>query len=219
MKLPDLTGKRVLDLGTRDGYFAFTCEQLGADVTAIDNCPPDHTGFPIAKELYQSDVEYRQGNVYDLSGMDLGTFDVVLCLGLLYHLRHPLFALDQIRQVCRGLVYVESLVADHAFFRKRMAPGELGQFDPDLVRIPIAQFLPSDDYHEDWTNRWNPNLACLQAMVEDALFDVVATQTWGDRALVKATISTDPERMARHAVDSSFITGSSSMAERVGSVG
>src|SRR5262245_10515813 len=55
--LGDLKGKRVLDVGTRDGYFAFRCEDLGADVVAIDNCSPDKTGFLVAKDLLGSRVE------------------------------------------------------------------------------------------------------------------------------------------------------------------
>jgi len=186
LELPDLRGKRVLDVGTRDGYFAFECERRGAAVVAVDYAKEELTGFGVAKEIYGSKAEYVQANVYDLSPDQLGTFDVVLFLGVLYHLRHPLLALDRLRPLCRDLLIVESLVCDARFFTGFETGEPLARLAPRLAGEPLAQFLPVGRYHSDSTNKWVPNVAGLRALLADALFDPSPARTWGDRALVHA---------------------------------
>jgi tRNA (mo5U34)-methyltransferase len=186
LELPDLRGKRVLDVGARDGFFAFECERLGAEVVALDHIQMELTGFGVAKEVYGSKVEYIQANVYDLGPDQLGTFDVVLFLGVLYHLRHPLLALDRLRLLCRSLLIIESLVCDARFFTAFESGEPLARLAPKLAGTPLAQFLPVGRYHSDPTNKWVPNAAGLRALLADALFDPGPARTWGDRALVHA---------------------------------
>jgi tRNA (mo5U34)-methyltransferase len=173
LRLPEsLDGLRVLDVGARDGFFSFECERRGAEVVAIDYMPPEATGFPIAKELVGSRVEMLQRNVYDLSPEEFGTFDLVLFLGVLYHLRDPMLALDRIRSVCRDKLIVETQMIDEALL---VGPNEfkrLAELDPELERIPLMQFYPGDSLNEDPTNVWAPNRACLAAMLEEVGFAV-----------------------------------------------
>jgi tRNA (mo5U34)-methyltransferase len=201
LALPDLHGKRVLDVGTRDGFFAFACERLGAEVVAIDHTNPVNTGFQAAREILGSSVEYVQANVYTLEPEELGSFDVILFLGVLYHLRHPLLALDRLRALSRGLLFVESLVCDQGIFTDLQQAQPLAAVAPGLVDIPIAQFLPFGRFHPDWTNKWSPNVACLRALVEDSLFTVEDVQTWGDRALIRAVAQDSPELRRRAELD------------------
>ena len=189
---PDLRGKRVLDLGTRDGFFAFECERRGAEVVAVDYAEMELTGFGAARRIYGSGIEYVQANVYDLDPDRLGTFDVVLFLGVLYHLRHPLLALDRLRPLCRSLLIVESLVCDARFFTGFETSEPLARLAPGLADLPIAQFLPVGRFHSDATNKWVPNVAALRALLADALFDPGPAHTWGDRALVHARPVDDP---------------------------
>ena len=134
---PDLRGKRCLDLGTCDGFYALHMERQGAsevvavdlpDLTALDY-PPEirqdptvdlskekmrsrHGGFPVLREVLETKIEWRGSSVYDLSPDDLGTFDVVVLGSLLLHLRDPVRALDAVRGVVRGsLVVVEGVHA------------------------------------------------------------------------------------------------------------
>src|SRR5690349_16445626 len=95
MNLPqDLAGKRVLDIGACDGFYSFECERRGAaEVIAIDGNPA--TGFGVARELLDSQVPFYQMNLYDLRPETFGQFDLVLCLGVLYHLRHLLLGLER----------------------------------------------------------------------------------------------------------------------------
>lgn len=99
----DLRGKRVLDIGTWDGWFAFEMERRGADVVAID-CWDN----PLFREMHArlgSRVDYRQIDMYDLTPERVGRFDIVLFMGVLYHLKHPLLALEpgKVRQQARSI--------------------------------------------------------------------------------------------------------------------
>jgi tRNA (mo5U34)-methyltransferase len=103
-RLPDsLRGKTVLDIGAWDGFFSFECERRGAArVVAADHFSWHGTGwgtkagFLLAREALGSRVEDIDVDVMDLSPERVGMFDVVLFLGVLYHLRHPYLALETV---------------------------------------------------------------------------------------------------------------------------
>lgn len=127
MPFPDVRGKRCLDIGTFDGFYAFEMERRGAaEVVAIDvedhllwDWPPDYrgadlardpgfsgppkgAGFRLVKELIGSKVDWRPLNVYDLDPATVGEFDVVILGSLLLHLRDPVRALEAVRSVTAG---------------------------------------------------------------------------------------------------------------------
>ncbi len=104
----DLRGKRVLDVGAWDGWFSFECERRGAEVVAVDCVAMDT--FLEAKDLIGSKVEYLTLDVNELSARKLGTFDIVLFFGVLYHLRHPLLGLEKAVELSTDLVLIESFV-------------------------------------------------------------------------------------------------------------
>lgn len=185
LQLPEsLEGMRVLDIGARDGFFSFECERRGAaEVVAIDYLTPEETGFPIAKELVGSQVEMRQANVYDLNPEEFGTFDLILFLGVLYHLRDPMLALDRIADVATGKLILETQAIDDAVL---VGPGEfkrLADISPELESIPLMQFYPGDALNDDPTNVWAPNQAALRAMLEESGFAVDRELLIGQRAL------------------------------------
>ncbi len=99
---PDMAGMRVLDIGARDGFFSFEMERRGASVTALDYMPADQTGFEVAGRLLGLEDGVRWRTSVDLDPRRHGCFDLVLFLGVLYHLRNPLLALDRIWEVCSG---------------------------------------------------------------------------------------------------------------------
>jgi tRNA (mo5U34)-methyltransferase len=104
----DLSGKRVLDIGAWDGWFSFECERRGAAVVAVDCVELDT--FLEARKLLGSGVEYLTLDVNELSASRLGRFDIVLFLGVLYHLRHPLLGLEKILELSTDLALIESFV-------------------------------------------------------------------------------------------------------------
>lgn len=162
LRLPPLTGKTVLDVGAWDGYFSFAAEQLGAarvlatDSFAWGGAPWGSTAsFELAREALGSQVENRYIDVMDLSPEQVGTFDVVFFLGVLYHLRHPLLALERVASVTDELLVLETHV------------------DLTFLRRPAAAFYPGDEMADDHTNWWGPNAAAVVGMLRTVGFDHV----------------------------------------------
>ncbi len=205
LELPnDCSGLRVLDIGARDGFFSFELERRGAEVLAIDFMPPDRTGFMVAKEILGSNVTYKVANVYDLDPEQYGMFDIVLFLGVLYHLRNPMLALDKIWQVCRGRLWVESQVIDNAFLdMETMQMKELSSLHPSLSMIPLMQFYPGKSLNNDASNYWAPNMACLKAMIEESNFIVDKTLLNGARGIAYCTRADDPQKAYQRRIESS----------------
>lgn len=184
-------GMRVLDVGARDGFFSFECERRGAEVVPIDYARAQDTGFPVAAEVLGSKLVWLQDNVYNVTPEKYGMFDLVLFLGVLYHLRDPLRAIDQLRAVCRGRMILETHVIDQALQREDGTGVPLGALHPSLRNIPIMQFYPGDSLCGDSTNYWGPNVCCVERMLEEANFTVRSTATYGHRALFHCDINTD----------------------------
>ena len=183
MKLPildalglphDLRGKRALDIGTSDGYFAFELETRGAEVIAIDFVPETYTGFATARRILGSNVEYRMDNVYSLTPESYGAFDVVLFLGVLYHLRKPLAALDAIRSVMHegAQLFVGTMLIDEYFLLPDGSTTTLDAVNPLLKDVPLWQFYPGDSLNGDYTNVSAPNRRALEAALAESQFRV-----------------------------------------------
>ena len=172
----DLSGKRVLDIGARDGFFTFEAERRGAsEVVALDNEPPDHTGFAIAADLLDSRATYVTENVYSLRPEEHGRFDLVLFLGVIYHLRHPLLALDRIHDVCapKALLLVETHMIDEGLVDRAGDWRSLDDFDPELRALPIVQYYPEDMLGSDPTSQWAPNQAALEGWLRGSGFELL----------------------------------------------
>jgi tRNA (mo5U34)-methyltransferase len=184
MNLPeDLTGKRILDIGAFDGFYTFECERRGAaEVIAIDGNAA--TGFGVVRELLGSRAPFYQMNVYDLTPATFGEFDLVLCLGVLYHLRYLLLGLERIHAVCRGQLILETAVCDRNFIDPDGTPRALENIDPLLLQTPIVQFYPATEYGKDWSTWWSPNIAALHAMLRSVGFEPYQTISNGVRAFV-----------------------------------
>jgi tRNA (mo5U34)-methyltransferase len=149
----DLRGKRVLDIGAWDGWFSFEMERRGAEVVAIDCW--DNPRFHQMRAALNSKVEYREMDVYELSPKSVGRFDIVLFMGVLYHLKHPLLALEKVCSVATELAAVDSYILAK---------------DADLGAQPVLEFYETDEF-EGQTDNWvAPNLACLLAMCRTAGF-------------------------------------------------
>jgi tRNA (mo5U34)-methyltransferase len=165
----DLRGKSVLDVGTSNGGAAFLMERWGAArVVAVDIYPAAWFGFDAIRDFLGSEVEYVQGTVYDLIRLARGqSFDYVLLWGVLYHLRHPLLALDEIRSVLApdGLVDIETAVSDD----------ELGA----LGELPVARFYRRDELAADPSNWFSPTVACLQDWCASAGLEPLRVEAWG----------------------------------------
>jgi tRNA (mo5U34)-methyltransferase len=158
----DMTGKTALDIGAWDGFFSFELERRGASrVVAVDSYSWSgpgwgmKDGFTLAREALGSSVEDRELEVLDLSPETVGVFDVVLFAGVLYHLRHPLQALERVASVTGELLILAT------------------QVDLLRVRRPAMAFYPGSDLQRDASNWWGPNPRALVAMLHDVGFDHV----------------------------------------------
>jgi tRNA (mo5U34)-methyltransferase len=188
------TGLRVLDIGCRDGFFSFELEKRGAEVIGIDYVSPTQTGFAIASELLHSHVTYLTENVYALSPERHGMFDLVLFLGVLYHLRNPLLALDTLHRLCKpgAWLFAETQLLDNCFLLADGTITSLAQAAPGLEHIPLMQFYPNRTFLNDPTNKWAPNMACLRQMLEEAQFEIVAEMIYASRGYCVARAIADP---------------------------
>lgn len=165
MALPeDLSGKRALDVGPADGFFSLQLKRRGADVVAVDYRPKDAHGFEVMERLSRFTFEYHQANFYDISAARFGTFDIVLFLGVLYHLPDMLRALALLRTVCNGVMFLETHCANDLPFN-----------------TALARYYRSDTLNGDVTNFWSPNSACIADMLHDASFDIQRSETWENR--------------------------------------
>ena len=159
-----LEGLTVLDIGAWDGFFSFECERRGASrVVATDYYSwhgsgwGNKAGFQLAREALGSRVEDIDIDVMDLSRERLGMFDVVLLLGVLYHLRHPLLALERVSSVARNLLILETVV------------------DMVGIRRAAMAFYPHNELNNDPTNWWGPNIAAVRGMLGTVGFQEIRT--------------------------------------------
>ena len=159
LELPPLRGKSVLDIGAWDGYFSFAAERLGASrVVALDSVIWQNVSkfpFEVAREALGSSVEDTELEVLDISPETVGRFDVVLFLGVLYHMRDPMAALEAVASVTDELLVLETL-ADMTFSHRR-----------------AVAFYPGTYLGGDQSNWWGPNAAAAVAMVAEFGFSDV----------------------------------------------
>jgi tRNA (mo5U34)-methyltransferase len=170
--LPDrLDGMTVLDIGAAEGFYSFECEKRGATVTAVDQFSAEQSGFALARELLGSNVKHLHGSIYTLDVNVLGRFDLVLCLGVLYHLRYPLLALDNLYSICRNRIIVESQICDRWYLKTDGTPAAIEEFPSELTQTSMAQFYPDRELNDDPTNWWAPNQIGLVKMLESSGFE------------------------------------------------
>lgn len=156
-----LDGLTVLDIGTTNGAAAFIAEARGADrVVATDIVPSTWFGFQQLAEKLSSKVEFLQASIYQLPDILSEPFDVVLFLGVLYHLRHPLLGLDAVRMLTKGTLFLESAIANRL-------PGH-----------PGALFYRRDELGNDPSNWFVPDMECLRDWLMSSGFQPERSDSW-----------------------------------------
>jgi tRNA (mo5U34)-methyltransferase len=168
-----LQGKTVLDIGCNAGFYAMEMKRRGADrVLGLDSRDEYLAQARFAAEVNDLDIEFRNLSVYEVGSLR-ESFDLVIFMGVLYHLRHPLLALD--------LIY-EHVARDFMLFQSMQRGSERsGKFDQDYDFWSTDQF-DSDEfpklhfiehrYADDPTNWWIPNRSCTEAMLRSAGFAI-----------------------------------------------
>ena len=201
----DCSGMRVLDIGTADGFMAFEVEKRGADeVVGLDYRKPTSTGFAIASTILGSQVRHVVENVYELDPEKYGLFDMVLFLGVLYHLRNPLLAFDRIRSIMKpgALVFVETQLLDNSVPLSDGSTKPLETISKELTDTAIWQFYSKGRLNDDLTNKWVPNMTGLKEAIEDAEFEILDSHIGGARGSVKARAIADGKTAYYRDIDS-----------------
>lgn len=171
----DLSGKTVLDIGCNAGFYSIEMKRRGAERVLgvdFDDVYLDQARF--AAGIAGEDIEFRKLSVYDVGALG-ETFDLVIFMGVLYHLRHPLLALDLIREHVAG-----DMMVFQSMQRGSAGTLPLAQNYPfsetaifDQAAYPKMHFI-EHRYADDPTNWWVPNAAGVEAMLRSAGFEITA---------------------------------------------
>jgi tRNA (mo5U34)-methyltransferase len=165
LRLPErLDGLSVLDIGAWDGFYSFEAKRRGADrVLATDSYSwtgpgwGSKAGFLLAREALGLEVEDLDIDVMELSPERVGRFDVVLLLGVLYHLKDPITAVERAASITDRLLVVET-VTNLAW-----------------LPVPAARLFVGSELNDDDTNWWAMNTRALQALLKGSGFREVET--------------------------------------------
>ncbi len=158
----NLEDKTVLDIGAWDGYYSFEAEKRGAKrVLAADYHVwkglgwGSKAGFDLARSALNSKVEEKLISVFDITPETVGTFDIVLFLGVLYHLQNPLLALEKIFSVTNELAIIETVC--------------------DMLECnrPAIAFYPNNELAGDPSNWCGPNFLAMESMLKTVGFKTV----------------------------------------------
>jgi len=171
----DLRGATVLDIGCNAGFYSLELAKRGATVTALDVDEHYLKQARWAANLWGLDqrIHFEQGQVYALAGTRR-QWDIVLFLGVLYHLRYPLLGLDIVSRCVGKTLVIQSL----------SVPGEATQPAPTDLQLSDREPLQSSSWPKlsfvehriagDRTNWWVPNASCMQAMLRSTGLGIVS---------------------------------------------
>ena len=177
----DLSGADVLDIGCNGGFYSIEMKRRGARrVLGIDVDDRYLNQARFAARVLDFDIEFRKLSVYDVDSI-AGQFDYVLFMGVFYHLRYPLFALDKVikkvagrllfQTMTRGSETVQAWKENYTFWDRDIF------FDPNFP----AMYFIEKSYSEDYTNWWIPNTAAVEAMLRSSGLEIVShpeSETW-----------------------------------------
>jgi tRNA (mo5U34)-methyltransferase len=177
----DMTGASVLDLGCNGGFYSIELKKQGASrVVAVDVDDRYLNQARFAAEVLDLEIEFEKRSVYDVDKIS-GQFDYVLFMGVFYHLRYPLYALDKVIKKVRGKLIFQTMIRgslaspvlkeDYHFWNKKIFQ------DPDF---PCMYFIEKK-YAGDPTNWWIPNHGAMESMLRSSGLEIVAhpePETW-----------------------------------------
>jgi tRNA (mo5U34)-methyltransferase len=170
LRLPnDMKGMRVLEVGPADGYFTKVISSRGASVVAIDYAARNHYGFDLMERLSGKTYDFRQCNIYDIDPAILGAFDLIICLGVLYHLPDPVRALWKLSTVPTKQFILETLVSN-----------KYGE-------TCVAEYLYGISPNGDYTNFWSPTSKCCEMILADVGFIVDSVFLNDTRAMFRCS--------------------------------
>jgi len=177
----DLTGATVLDIGCNAGFYSLQMKQRGAEyVLGVDVDDRYLSQARFAAETLDLEIDFQKRSVYDVDQIS-GQFDYVLFMGLFYHLRYPLFALDKIikkvgkrlvfQTMIRGSQEVSLWDEDYPFWNNEVFS------DPNFP----AMYFIEQSYSNDPTNWWIPNRGAVESTLRSSGLEILQhpeSETW-----------------------------------------
>jgi tRNA (mo5U34)-methyltransferase len=177
----DLTGATVLDIGCNGGFYSIQMKRRGASrVLGIDVDERYLNQGRYAAKTLGLEIDFERRSVYEVAEI-AGQFDWVIFMGLLYHLRYPLFALDNVVKKVAGRLLFQTMLRgsedtrewerNYHFWNKEIFESR---------EFPRMHFI-EHSYANDYTNWWIPNRACAEAMLRSSGLEIVAhpeSETW-----------------------------------------
>jgi tRNA (mo5U34)-methyltransferase len=179
----DLSGAEVLDIGCNGGFYSIEMKRRGAErVLGIDVDDRYLKQARFAADTLGLDIEFQRRSVYEVAEI-AGQFDYVFFMGVFYHLRYPVFALDQVVKKVRpeGKLVFQSMLRgsdEVKEWKENYLFWETGMFaDP---AFPAMHFV-EHSYANDQTNWWVPNRAAAEAVLRSSGLEIVEhpeAETW-----------------------------------------
>lgn len=169
----NLAGASVLDIGCNGGFYSIALKKRGAGrVLGIDVDDRYLNQARFAAETLGLDVEFQKCSVYDVDQIP-GQFDYVLFMGVFYHLRYPLFALDKIIKKVAGKLFFQSMIRGSTEEKKWKENYEFWDMEPfQDPDFPCMYFI-ENRYAHDYTNWWIPNRGAVEAMLRSSGLEIV----------------------------------------------
>ncbi len=167
--LPPLHGEKVLDIGCNDGFFVFECKKSGAEhVVGIEADLHFYRHAALINDLLGwGGIEIKNMSAYDIQP-SLGSFDITLLLGVLYHLKNPMDVLGKLSAITTDIMIVESAV--------RNSKEDINNRKEGKLSLPVMEFVgnaPLASGYEGAWNWWAPNTECICAMLKLSGFHTV----------------------------------------------
>ena len=170
----DLTGQSVLDVGCNAGFYAIESKRRGAaQVLGVDAQRHHIQQAKFVRRVLGLDIQYRRMSVYDLDPREVGYFDITLALGLIYHCKHPVLALEKLFLVTRELLILETAIISEEKEGPRLRSfiRRLEREEPKLH--PLAYLENALDSKEPVYNWFYPSVSCLAALLRSVGFDEI----------------------------------------------
>jgi tRNA (mo5U34)-methyltransferase len=195
---PDMRGKSLLDVGCNAGFYSFEAKRLGAArVLGVDGQRQHIRQALLVRKVLGLDLEFRRLNVYELDRQAIGQFDITLALGLIYHLKHLVLALENLYKVTREMLIIETAIMPPertpASFIHPLGEAQMRLHALALVENPQAA-------KEQVYNWFLPSVAALEALLGNAGFESIeVVEVKNERAiLVCRKSAAQSERDVRH---------------------
>ena len=167
----DLTGQTVLDVGCNAGFYSIEMKRRGAArVLGLDAQRDLIRQAEFVREVLGLNIEYERKSVYDLDPFAMGQFDVTLALGLIYHCKHLVLALEKLFLITRRLLVLETAIYPPEKTPESFEYEEGGE-RPTLH--PLAYVENRPEAKEAVYNWFLPSTAALSALLKNVGFDEI----------------------------------------------